>query len=487
MNIKKLELIDALYALESRDDFWVYRQYMNPDLKISWFQKEIAYELMEFYRKYKLGLRPKLVIEAPPQHGKSSQVIDFISWLAGQDPNSKTIYTSFSERLGIRANLRLQRIFDSDKFKKVFPETKINSKNSVAVSGQVLRNREILEYVGNEGYFRNVTSGGSITGESLDIGVIDDILKGAEESQSQLIRDKKWDWFTDDFLTRFSDDGALIVIGTRWHIDDPIGRMREQFKDLRVLSYQAIADKDEKNRKAGEALFPSHKSVEFLLERKQIMNPLSWLALYQANPTLAKGNLFNRDTFRYYTYDNGIITIDGTRTDLTQFKVYQIVDPAGTEKKNSDYFVVMTIGVSAKNSDIIILDIRREKAETPKHLEILQSEFEKWKPINQYVENKSFGINIIQAFKNTNRPVLTLEAKGDKPTRAQITLGYYANSKVYHRQSASWLSDFEEELLQFPYGLHDDMVDCIAYAGIITQSMATQFQFLRIGADGVKR
>lgn len=268
-SIDDIDLKEELITKDARDNFWVYRQYINPKLKLSWFQKEIAYALMQFYEDYKAGKRPKLIIEAPPQHGKSVQVIEFISWLAGHDPDAKTIYTSFSERLGIRANLRLQRIFDSDKYKRVFPDTKLNLSNVVAISGQYLRNREILEYVGNDGYFRNTTIRGAITGESLDIGIIDDPLKGREEAQSQTVRDKTWDWLTDDFLTRFSDEAALLIIGTRWHIDDPIGRLRDLYKDLQVLSYKAIAEDDDRNRKKGEALFPKHKSIEFLLERKK--------------------------------------------------------------------------------------------------------------------------------------------------------------------------------------------------------------------------
>ena len=290
MTLDNIELIEELAAKEAKENFWVYRQFINPNLKLSWFQKEIAYALMQFYQDYKAGKRPKLIIEAPPQHGKSVQVIEFISWLAGHDPKAKTIYTSFSERLGIRANLRLQRIFDSPKYKQVFT-TRLNTSNVVAISGQYLRNREILEYVDNEGYFRNTTIRGSITGESLDIGIIDDPLKGREEAQSATIREKTWDWLTDDFLTRFSDDGALLIIGTRWHIDDPIGRLRDLHKDIQVLSYKAIAEEDEKNRSKGEALFPSHKSIEFLLERKKLMSSLSWESLYQSNPIINTGTL----------------------------------------------------------------------------------------------------------------------------------------------------------------------------------------------------
>ena len=293
MTIEQLEKINRYYALEAKDDFWVYRQYINPKLKISWFQKEIAYALMQFYQDYKSGKRPKLIIEAPPQHGKSVQVIEFISWLAGHDPDAKTIYTSFSERLGIRANLRLQRIFDSEKYKQVFT-TRLNTSTVVAISGQYLRNREILEYVNQDGYFRNTTIRGAITGESLDIGIIDDPLKGREEAQSHTIRNKTWDWLTDDFLTRFSDEAALLIIGTRWHIDDPIGRLRDLYKDLQVLSYKAIAEVDEKNRKAGEALFPAHKSIEFLLERKKLMSSLSWESLYQSNTIIVTGKQIGR-------------------------------------------------------------------------------------------------------------------------------------------------------------------------------------------------
>ena len=86
MNRDTLLKANRYYALEAKDNFWVYRQYINPKLKISWFQKEIAYALMQFYQDYKAGKRPKLIIEAPPQHGKSVQVIEFISWLAGHDP-----------------------------------------------------------------------------------------------------------------------------------------------------------------------------------------------------------------------------------------------------------------------------------------------------------------------------------------------------------------------------------------------------------------
>ncbi|MCO1498186.1 hypothetical protein M3M48_09175, partial [Limosilactobacillus reuteri] len=90
--------------------FLAFRKLINPKNKWGWWQEEVAQELQQFFDDLMAGKRPKLVIQAPPQHGKSVQVIDFIAWLAGKNPSLRTIYTSFSERLGVRANLRLQRL-----------------------------------------------------------------------------------------------------------------------------------------------------------------------------------------------------------------------------------------------------------------------------------------------------------------------------------------------------------------------------------------
>lgn len=238
-------------------------------------------------------------------------------------------------------------------------------------------------------------------------------------------------------------------------------------------------------RQLGEALWEDVISKNIYAGIKK-ESERDFSALYQQNPTIETGNMFKRDKFKYYTYINGVIKADKDYT-LQDFNIYQTVDPAGTKGITSDYFVVLTFGINKHNGDIIVLDISREKAETPDHLDILNREYVKWNPMSQYVESEKWGLSIIQAFKRTNRPVQELKAKGDKPTRAKLVQGYYENGKIWHRQGASWLLDFEDEVLKFPFAPHDDMVDCIAYAAIVTQSMSTQFQFLRIGADGVKR
>ena len=131
-----------------------------------------------------------------------------------------------------------------------------------------VRNTNTLEYANHGGSFYNTTLEGQITGKGLDLGVVDDPIKGRAEANSKTVRDKVWHWFTDDFLTRFSDSAGLLMIMTRWHLDDPVGRFIERFPDAEILRYPAIAEEDEKNRRKGEPLFPEHKSLLFLLERK---------------------------------------------------------------------------------------------------------------------------------------------------------------------------------------------------------------------------
>jgi hypothetical protein len=145
-------------------------------------------------------------------------------------------------------------------------------------------NTDLIEYVGESGSFRNTTIDGQINGMELHLGVVDDYAKGRQEANSKVMRDKSWNWFTDDFLARFAEESALLILCTRWHIDDLIGRYELKYPKLRKISFSAIAERDEPNRRKGEALFPALKSLAFLNERKSVMAESSWQSEYQGHP-----------------------------------------------------------------------------------------------------------------------------------------------------------------------------------------------------------
>jgi hypothetical protein len=109
--------------LEARDKFWHFRIVMNPRLILreKWFPRSLAHRLRTFWDDFKAGKRPIMLLETLPQHGKSLTVIDFIAWCVGHDPELRVIYTSFSDRLSIRANLRMQRALDNPVTNAFFP------------------------------------------------------------------------------------------------------------------------------------------------------------------------------------------------------------------------------------------------------------------------------------------------------------------------------------------------------------------------------
>jgi predicted phage terminase large subunit-like protein len=439
-----IDIIEQLACIEARDSFWAFRQYINPNMKKGWWQREIARELQLFYDDVIAGKKPKLVIQAPPQHGKSVQIIEFIAWLAGKDPNKRAIYTSFSERLGIRANLRLQRLYDSEKYKCIFPETRLNTSNVVTISGQYLRNREILEYAGKEGFFRNTTVRGSITGESLDLGIIDDPVKGREEAGSLTIRDKTWEWLTDDFFTRFSEDGGLLAILTRWHIDDPIGRLLIAMPEVKVLSYPAIAVKDEKHRKQGEPLFPEHKSLEFLKERKAMLGTASFEALYQQNPIVIGGEVIKGQWFKRV----------GMPPKILWRKIYG--DTAQKTAERNDYSVFECWGYGEDNK-IYLLDLLRGKWEAPdlkrraidfwqKH--IVQTDYGSLREF--MIEDKSSGTGLIQdLMAEAKIPIKGIARTRDKYQRVLDVIPRIEAGYVCLVDGKNYLSDFIAECEAF--------------------------------------
>jgi len=166
----------------------------------------------------------------------------------------------------------MQRIFSSPKFIGTFgpilPDDEMGRKQT----------EKLIEFKDSEGFFRNTTVGGSITGEALDIGVIDDPIKGRAEASSLLVRDKTWGWLTDDFLPRFADNAAMLLIMTRWHLDDPAGRLMEHYPGVRVLRYPAIAEENEKNRREGRAVIPGAQVARFPREAARC-DVACWLAI----------------------------------------------------------------------------------------------------------------------------------------------------------------------------------------------------------------
>jgi predicted phage terminase large subunit-like protein len=443
----------------ARRNFYLFRKCIRPNLIETWWQKDVARNLMWFYDRMMAGARPSMVIMAPPQHGKTEQITDFIAWCAGLQPDWRTIFGSYSDELGVKVNLNLQRIYDSDRYKNVFEFTKINDTNQSSTAARWLRNSSILEYVGFDGSFRNTTVMGQINGMGLDLGVIDDPMKGRAEAQSKTMRDKTWGWMTDDFFGRFSDQAGLLMIMTRWHLDDPLGRWIEQFPLTRVLRYSAVAEKNERYRKKGEALFPEMKPLEFLKQRKQVLTESGWQSIYQQTPIAAGGDMFPTERFRV------ISSVDRNNVK----KSIRYVDKAGTEDGGA--WTAATLMHDMKDGTTVIEDVvRGQWSSLEREQRIMQAAMADKASCTRYAIwfEQEPGSGGKESAESSIRRFKAFNAYADKVTGAkEIRAEPYA-AQVQAGQvsivAGGWNKAFLEEHEQYPFGRYKDQVDSAAGA-----------------------
>ena len=455
-----LDLVEEAWGCAARDHFWAFRCLIHPNMLDSWWQRKVASALMRFWRELQEGKRPALLLQAPPQHGKTEQVTDFIAWVAGKDPNLKTIFGSYSDDLGVKVNMTLQRVFDSQGYKVAFAKTKLNETNvSSANSLRWQRNSSLLEYVGFEGSFRNTTIMGQINGMGLDLGVIDDPMKGRAEAQSKTIRDKTWGWLTDDFFGRFSDKAGLLMIMTRWHLDDPAGRWLDHFPNTRVLRFPAIAEHDEKYRKKGEALFPAHKSLEFLQARRKVLTEAGWQSIYQQSPIAAGGDMFPTERF----------TIIGSVDRSQVRRSIRYVDKADT--KDGGAYTAASLVHDMKDGTTVVEDmVRGQWSALERETRIFQAatgdkatcpRYAIWFEVEPGSGGKESGESSVRRFKGFNvqldRVTGSKEARAE-PYAAQVQAGQVS------LVAGGWNRAFLEEHEQFPFGKYKDQVDATAGA-----------------------
>jgi len=461
-----IDLLEEWWIQKSRVNFFAYRQFMRPDnFYANWFMADLCKNLQQFYVDYKKGLRPILLIQTPPQHGKSWTAMDFIAWMNGKIPQLRSIYASYSDTLGVRCNLSQQRQMTNPKYQKIFPDTMLSDKKGLAV-----RTTNHLEFVDDkgevtEGQFRNTTTGGGVTGESLDIGVIDDAVKGREQAASVTWSQKIWEWFTDDFNTRFSDLAGLIVIMTRWTTHDIIGRMIDKFKEIgrkvKLINYQAIATKDEEHREVGEPLFPELKSKEFLEGKKALMAPASWESLYQGNPTVSGGNIFKD---KWWTW--------GKKVPPLKFK-FITADTAQKAKTQNDWTIFQAWGYGMDDR-IHLLDKKRDKFEAPELRVEAELFYRKHNTPREnvgdptlrgmYIEDKSSGTGLLQELKRLRLKVIEVPRSTDKVFRAEDAAPYIESGRVVLYTSVEGVDNITKEAREFPNGEFDDDIDTLMTA-----------------------
>lgn len=434
---------------------------MRPGYMMGWVHKAICHELDLFLREVEAKRGPRLLICLPPRAGKSELVSRCLpAYILGRDPDAGIIATSYSADLAMRNNRDVQRIIDSDRYREVFPGTELWGKNVRTVAdGACLRNGDIFEVVGRRGSYRSAGVGGGITGMGGEYLLIDDPIKNRKEAYSHTYREAVWDWYTSTLYTRLSPGGGIILIQTRWHMDDLAGRLLAaaesgEGEKWKVLSFPAIATRDEEHRREGEALHPERYDLSMLERMRKAIGTRDWEALYQQRPVPDGGQVFKKEWMRRWA------------SPPSKFdKVIASWDMAFKDDPDSDYVVGQIWG--KKGADVYLLDQVRGRMSFTETVEAFKALAEKWpEALEKLVEDAANGPAVIDSLKRRLPGIIPVRPEGGKVARAySITPAWEAgNVHIPEPVVRPWARDFEAELLQFPAGANDDQVDAMTQA-----------------------
>lgn len=281
------------------------------------------YRLLEAFAG---GRIRRLIVSVPPQHGKSCGASVMLpAYLLGRDPDLRVAVASYSFALAGRLGQEVQRLMASGEYRSVFPGTSLKGGGPKSPEERMAR-RTVQEFdcVGFSGGLRAVGRTGSLTGSRVDVMISDDLYKDMLEANSPLVRERVWEWYNAVVRTRLHDGSRELVVCTRWHEDDLIGRLKRTERVVEFISWDQLEGLPPDAwvsvsfealkaspptvldpRPEGEALWPGRHSAGWLLQRRSA-DPAVFEALFQGNPVVREGLLYSGFE-TYSTLPKGIL------------------------------------------------------------------------------------------------------------------------------------------------------------------------------------
>lgn len=459
-----------------------------PDYKPGWVHHDIARRLERFVKQVEREESPRLMIAMPPRHGKSAEASDaFPAWALGHHPEWGIIGASHSITLptDFSRNIR-DRVRDSEHM-AIFPELRLRPDS---------QGIEAWKTTKGGGYIA-AGVGTGINGKGMHIGIADDLIKDAEAAGSEVIRKAALVWYLSVFYTRLAPGAGILLIGTRWHDADVQGSLLEKAAMLRkegvpdyeldnwdVVSYPAIAEHDEfllssgkvwtgspppdepfprLLRSKGEALHPERYPREALIKIKNTQPKSTWSALYQQNPTPDDGEFFKKGDLRYRFLSKDYWLLA---------KRFIVTDYAIKTKQRNDYTAIGVLALDG-NDDLYVLDVVHARLGTFEIASAIVNLVEKYKPqiyageqgqihsaVWPVVEKELKKRRLPLSVDNTLVPIMDKEARA-RPLQARTQLHKLMFSCQGERPDV--FNDIEREMLRFPNGTHDDLVDMLAW------------------------
>ena len=458
-------------AFEAREDLLTFSKFMMPDASfpddVSKSQYIVALHhqaIAAALEQVECGLISRLIINVPPRHGKSQLSSRmFPAWFMGRHPEESIILATYSDKLSWDFGREVREIIEDPLYGQVFDSLPLKTASVDRVETDQ----------GGKLFF--VGRGSAITGRGSIGLLIDDPIKDRVEADSLVTRNKLWNWFNQVAKTRLlSSVGWIVIIQTRWHEDDLVGRLTDptnpdysasEGPKWKIIDLPALAtsNNDPLGRKQGEALWPVRFPVQYL-EDIRSADPRGFQALYQGSPTPEKGNFFPVD--RIKTYGRG------DRPPNNKLRFYAASDHAVSTSQDRDKTCLMVVGIDEEDNIWVMEDLVWAHLSTDIVVERMIDLMEKYETVHWWAErghiSKSIGPFLRKRMRERSvyRSIFEVTPVNDKKTRAQSILGRLAMGMVYFPSYAPWWMEARQELLQFPFGARDDFVDALAWIGV---------------------
>lgn len=455
---------------------------LRPDYMAGWFHRDLAARLERFVYRVERKESPRLIINVPPRHGKSEQASKLLpAWFLGRNSNGKLIAATHSDKLAMDNSYDVLNYMKDDRYKTVFPNTVLDKDRKGAAGWRT----------NDAGIYKPVGVGAGIAGYGADILLIDDPHRD-KDAYSAVVRDSIWRWYSSSAKTRLLPGGGIIVIQTRWVMDDLTGRLIDDeglVEDGGVweqVCYPAEAERDEYRLPNGQVIFEAHPDARLLRRKGEVLHPerynakmlaqykrdpATWAGLYQQNPTAGDAAQFSE----------GLVDMCGCllKDIPKRLTKYSTWDLAIGLKEGNDYTVQGTAGIDDEGT-LWLLDVARDRMDGYDIVEALIDSYfiHKQEAVGiekghlsmaigpflerRIEERRAFGIDVVD-LEHGNK---------DKVARARPIQAMMRAGKVKIPTDAPWYPAFRKELIEFPGGKNDDQVDAFAYLGQLLEQMA---------------